>query len=465
MDIYEVNEVFTPTQPARKNFVKREQLDRRLQRALKTPGMQVVLYGHSGSGKTTLLLNKLKELKLPFVKTNCTANMTFDDLLSNVYLKLEKELSRKEIDKENQLGGGKIGIASIVSFDSSNSTENISEKSFVSPYSSIELSLSKAIGEIGSIWVIEDFHKLEVDVKSKLAQLMKVFMDLSDEYQKLKIVALGAKNTAREVVELDSEMLTRVSEIYVPLMNNDEICKIVENGSNLLNISVKDYVVKDVVEHSHGVASICHQLCLLMCESSDLDCTDEYESDINLDYEDFNYAASEYIQQVSDTLKSAFQKAMKVEHSDKILSCLAENDIDGVEIPSLVEYINENFDDVEISKENIQEPLLKLSNIEHGSVLMYHELLERYSFKDPFYKLFAKLFLKETLKKKKLSASEVTKLFNKLILTAKREYSNPNDSFNGVGDALLKAKKSDIERSETPRNKFEKTKPRISREI
>jgi len=460
--IYNINEVFTPTRPARKNFIKRKPLDKRLQRALKTPGMQVVIYGHSGSGKTTLLLNKLKELNLKFVKTNCTANMTFDDLLSNVYIKLDKELPPKKIDKEKQVGGGKLSLPTIASFNSSTTSENTTERSFISPFSSIELTLSKTIGEKESIWVIEDFHKLEVDVKSKLAQLMKVFMDLSDEYSKLKIVALGAKNTAREVVELDSEMQNRVSEIYVPLMNDEEICKIVENGTNLLNISAKEHVINDVVDHSHGVASICHQLCLLMCESVDIDSTDEYDSGVELDFEDFNFAASEYIQQVSDTLKSAFQKAMKIPRSNEILSCLAENDIDGVELQDLVEYINENFDAVEITQTTLEEPLSKLSCADHGSVLMYNEQSENYSFKDPFYRLFAKLFLKESHKKKRLSASEVNKMFNQLILSAKRSYSNPSNNLANSTDTLFNDK-SDIDDAEKLSNKWKKSQSRINR--
>lgn len=461
MTIYDVNEVFTPTQPARKNFIKRKSLDKRIQRAIKTPGMQVILYGHSGSGKTTLLLNKLKELNLEFVKTNCTSNMSFNDLLSNVYMKLGKELPLKGIDKEVQAGGGKINIPTLATLDSKKTSENITEKSFVCPYSSIELALAKTVGEQDAIWVIEDFHKLKLEVKTKLAQLMKVFMDLSDEYPHLKIIALGAKNTAREVVELDTEMQTRVSEIHVPLMDDEEICKIIKNGCRLLNISTSESVNNDVIAHSHGVASICHQLCLLMCESADIDCSDEYESNIEFDHEHFNFAASEYIQQVSDTLKSAFQKALKVEQAHEILTCLTESDIEGVEKSEFVKYINENFDEIEINSENLEAPLQALSGTEHGNVLMYNEQMEYYSFKDPFYMQFAKLFLKESHKKKKRSAAEMNKLFNQLIIKAKRNYSNPNDNILTSNEHLSR-EQSELDDSERLSNKWKKSKSRLN---
>ena len=47
-------------------------------------------------------------------------------------------------------------------------------------------------------------------------------MDKSADYPYLKIIALGAVNTGREVVEYDTEMRNRVSEIEVTLMKDPE---------------------------------------------------------------------------------------------------------------------------------------------------------------------------------------------------------------------------------------------------
>ena len=48
-------------------------------------------------------------------------------------------------------------------------------------------------------------------------------MDLADEYEELKIIALGAVGTARQVVEYDPEMRNRIAEIPVELMTEKEI--------------------------------------------------------------------------------------------------------------------------------------------------------------------------------------------------------------------------------------------------
>ena len=56
MHILDTRDVFTPTKPAILTFVEGEYLNAQLVDALRTPGKQLVVYGHSGSGKTTLLL-------------------------------------------------------------------------------------------------------------------------------------------------------------------------------------------------------------------------------------------------------------------------------------------------------------------------------------------------------------------------------------------------------------------------
>ena len=83
--------------------------------------------------------------------------------------------------------------------------------------------LARFLGEAGCCWVLEDFHKIAARHKKRLAQMLKLFLDMSYDYPHLKIIALGAVDTAREVIEYDNEMRTRVAEIHVPLMTEEEL--------------------------------------------------------------------------------------------------------------------------------------------------------------------------------------------------------------------------------------------------
>ena len=82
-------QVFTPTTPAKLTFVEREAINDQLVSALKTPGKQVVVYGHSGSGKTTVLARKLEQLYEMHITSRCTNTTTFDELLINAFEQLE----------------------------------------------------------------------------------------------------------------------------------------------------------------------------------------------------------------------------------------------------------------------------------------------------------------------------------------------------------------------------------------
>ena len=59
---------------------------------------------------------------------------------------------------------------------------------------------------------------------------MKLFMDKAVDYPNSKIIVLGAANNGYEVVQHDTELNNRVSEIEVPLLTTTEIVRIVEKG-------------------------------------------------------------------------------------------------------------------------------------------------------------------------------------------------------------------------------------------
>ena len=57
MKCHSLNDVFTPTSAAHLNYIVRPSIENILHRDLRTPGLQIIMYGHSGSGKTSLARN------------------------------------------------------------------------------------------------------------------------------------------------------------------------------------------------------------------------------------------------------------------------------------------------------------------------------------------------------------------------------------------------------------------------
>ena len=99
---FHVVDVFTPTTPARATFVERISSNEKLVDALRTPGKQVVVYGHTGSGKTTLLVNKLHQLYENHITTRCTSQMTFESIIFNAFDQLSPFVTTESVSKESR---------------------------------------------------------------------------------------------------------------------------------------------------------------------------------------------------------------------------------------------------------------------------------------------------------------------------------------------------------------------------
>ena len=95
--IYEVDDVFTPTSPADKNFVEREEISENFVDALKTRGSQIIIYGHGGVGKTSLAENKIRQIYERHIEVTCTEDTSFDDLILDAFDRLNKYYTDESI--------------------------------------------------------------------------------------------------------------------------------------------------------------------------------------------------------------------------------------------------------------------------------------------------------------------------------------------------------------------------------
>lgn len=392
---FTVTEVFTPTSPARVAFVEREEVNDRLVNALRTPGKQIVIYGHSGMGKTTLLVNKLHQLYERHITTRCMRGMKFDQLILDAFDQLapyySAETSRLEkagvgVDLKASYEMIKVGISSTRSVEAGEKQVRMLPPQLTAPM------LARLLGVQKACWVIEDFHKIESAEKPSLAQMMKVFMDMSDEYESLKIIAIGAVDTARQVVDYDHEMRNRISEIHVPLMDEAERWQIIEKGEAALNVRFEGAVKRQVVRHSNGLPSVCHHLCLNMCNSAGVIETGAGDARV-VDQAHFEKALKTYIEEASDSIKSSFSKALKPKRNEKYknaqlvieaLSGLGENGAARLDILRKIREGEPAYQDA-----NLKNVLPKLIKVENGALIRFDSSTGLYSFSDPIYRAYA----------------------------------------------------------------------------
>lgn len=433
--IYLLGEVFTPSKPADITFVPRNEINKRLDRAIKTSGKQIILYGFSGVGKSSLLYKKLEEFETNYIKTSCITGMTIQDIVIDAFNQLDIYYPlQKEENETNSVGGDiqasfwilKAGIKVETKGDSKITQKKAVELP-ITPQN-----LAKYIGNANLVWVIEDFHKIEESHKKQMAQIMKVFMDSSTTFPNLKIIALGAVNSAREVVQYDSEMRSRISELEVPLMSHDNLKRIIETGETLLNIKFSDNVINRIVTYSSGLPSVTHQLCQLLCELNNILKTQDKSSRIQNDK--FNEAIEEYLEDNSDSFKSIFEQATKIIHNRKeenpidLLNYIVELSKDNFNINELKEVIQRTKKDYKGN--NLKKYIEEFTQPSRSEILRLNENHNTYYFSNPFIKAYIQCSLKKDAPKSKVFANEFKNILKHELLIAQKIFKEDFGDFD-----------------------------------
>lgn len=420
--IYAIKDIFTPILPAQYTFIERQTVIKRLNRAFDTPGKQIILYGFSGAGKTTVLANKVRVSKIKCVTTRCVTGMTLHDLVLDAFNQLEVYYVATSEETLNGKIGGSIGasyfgIKASISAENSGGIKNSSKRAVDLPIT--PQSLAKYIGSSGNCWVIEDFHKIDVHEKTLMAQIMKVFMDSSVDYENLRIIAIGAVNSAREVVQFDPEMKTRISEIEVPLMKEVDLRDIVLVGQRLLNIKIPESIINKIVAYSCGLAGVTHQLASLICEENKISKTYNSLKAFEIHPSTFDSALDEYLAENSDTYKSIFEVATRIIHQRKsenpaeILKAILSIQKDSVtvnEVLNNIRLVDKNY-----KGNNLKKYLDELTLPNRSEILRYNKDSMTYYFSNPFIKAYFQCILRNDIKNEVVNTKILLKEFRETL--------------------------------------------------
>ena len=336
------------------------------------------------------MTKKLEELYEDHVTSRCTKSSTFDDLMRHAFQRLQTTTTTEKVRsraKKWTTGIAKEGINA-----SAEATVTTQEKEVAAiPFQVAPEVLAEELGKRKCCWVLEDFHKVPKEEKIKLAQCMKMFKDCADEYPEVKIVAIGAVNTAREVIECDVEMTNRVAEICVPLMTKDELRKLVNLGERALNIELDNRVRESIVILSNGLGAACHGLALSILLENGVHGTTPQKTYVNTDK--LHSGITRFLEESSDTLKKRFDiafshiKGKKYDNGRLILEALCKFDQEGVVFADLLSKIREQ--EPTYPTGNLSTYAKLLCNEDKGDLLRFDEASQKYSFQDPLCRVFA----------------------------------------------------------------------------
>ena len=231
---------------------------------------------------------------------------------------------------------------------------------------------------------------------------MKMFMDSSMEYRNVKLIAIGAVNTGREVINFDKEMRQRLSQISVPLMLEEELRQIIDKGEEQLNIRFDTPVKEAIIRVSSGLASICHQLCLNCCSYKEVFQTAATLT--RIDEAALNTAFEMYVEENEDSIKQDYEEAVKKdggvdELPEIVLTAIARYRNEEMPYKTILKKIEFEYKDKDINIDDLPLDTLmsELQKDIRGSVLSYNSKIESYSFSNPFMRVYVQCVLKNGL--------------------------------------------------------------------
>lgn len=402
-------QVFTPSTPAKLAYIERKSIDEKLDRGILTIGKQIVIYGFTGTGKTTIVRNNITNYYKNTIYTQCTKGMDINDILYDAFSQLDvfytdgKEKNETTTNKYTFKANFYILKAQITNECKEESKEVFKR---IIAVKLTPQNLAKFIGDTESCWIIEDFHKIDKTEKEKLSQILKVFMDCSVDYPRLKIITIGAVNTAREIIQYDKEMKNRVTEIQVPLMKNEELVAIIKKGEALLNVKFENRVINKIVQFSSGLPAVTHNLCLIICLNNGIVERNKETSTIRFDVSDLKEMIKEFIKENEDTFQSIYDKGIccktnrKIYSPKKLLNAIVDFQAFYVSYIDIKKHFENKYN--VLNSRKLKDYLNEFTVTERGEILRYHKDTDSYYFANPLFRSYVLVKRFEELEKTKL---------------------------------------------------------------
>lgn len=256
--------VFKPGSAANLAYISRDSLVQQLIKYMNSDGIQIVIYGESQSGKTTLIENTYNKVFKNGIRVVCESKMSVQSIINKAIEDLgviynEETVNENSTEKE---GGFRVGLLEWlgVSINKKYGKKNTKKNKPVIPYQPDIYNLTKALKELNTCLIIDDFHRLPENEREYLSELLKIFSE-----EESQIVIIGIAESAKELIEKNKELAGRLSECFVPVLQSEEIEAIIKKGASCLNVNFSNEIIEIITSLSMNNGVNCHRICLDIC--------------------------------------------------------------------------------------------------------------------------------------------------------------------------------------------------------
>ncbi len=151
-------------------------------------------------------------------------------------------------------------------------------------------------------YIIDDFHRLEKDVKEHIANIAKVAAEQGDHTDLPKLIIIGINQVGSDLIQLVPDIAKRVGIHRILPGTESEITKLIAAGCEKLNIKIGS--THDIFIESQGDYWLTQQLCQSACAMSGISQTSPEGRELTFDVPSVR-------QRVVNRLHSAYYPAVK----------------------------------------------------------------------------------------------------------------------------------------------------------
>jgi hypothetical protein len=252
LDIFYTEEVFKTNGVPEYTFVKRDNIENKINSSVRLKNKLLLFLGYSKSGKTVYRKTYFAKHNIKPILYRCNKHSTWVDLYKTICteanIPFKSSVSNGSNSSQTLVGSVKATAKVVESeFSSEISEQQTQEQTRTYPLLDIDVNhICNNLSDNDLIIILEDYHLVSDDFAQKLSEDLKHFLD--DE---ILFLLIGIPSSPGRSLKNNPDLGGRIQSINFDYLHEEEIDDLLNKGEEKLNITIKKDVRRKIKEYSY----------------------------------------------------------------------------------------------------------------------------------------------------------------------------------------------------------------------
>ena len=248
---YHTEEIFMTNGVPKYTFVKRDSIEKIIDKSIHLHNKLLIFSGYSKSGKTVYRKEYFKNKNIDQVLYRCSAKSTWEDLYKRICIDLNLPYKNSLTTGNNnslfmsstvKVGNNFAGAEGTAEYSEGLS----SEESKLFPNTDIDVNyLCNLLSGKNILIILEDYHLVTSSFAKKLSEDLKHFLD-----EGIQFILIGIPSSPSRTLKNNPDLGGRTETINFDYLSIEEINEILDKGQAKLNIEFKKDVRRFIEDNS-----------------------------------------------------------------------------------------------------------------------------------------------------------------------------------------------------------------------